>query len=161
VRVSQITITDVVIKAIEQIAKDQGLKSLKFKNRKGAIFHDADWIAGEDFDENIQQDADNNKAYDDDENKDQEEDEDINDEYDRIDKDKPNQHQDDEGQDKDKAKEEEQGSDDDGNAVICEQETDLQGSELRRSARESQPVSRLEPSMSGKLYLQNDKRTKN
>jgi hypothetical protein len=52
----------VVIKAIEKIAKDQGFKSLKFKNRKGAIFHDADWIAGVDYDENIQQDADDDKA---------------------------------------------------------------------------------------------------
>jgi hypothetical protein len=172
-RVSQIPITDVVIKAIEQIAEDQVFKSLKFKNQKGAIFHNADWIAGVDYDENIQQDADNDEAYDDDENKDQEEDEDFNDKYDRIDKDKlegliedqreqtnPSQHQDDEGQGKDKAKGEEQESDDDGNAVICEQETDLQGSELRRSARESRPVSRLEPSMSGKSYLQNDKKTK-
>jgi hypothetical protein len=35
-----------------------------------------------------------------------------------------------------------------------------QGSNLRRSARESQPVSRLEPNMSGKLYLQKDDKTK-
>jgi hypothetical protein len=34
-RVTQIPVTDVVIKAIER------------KNRKGAIFHDADWIAGD------------------------------------------------------------------------------------------------------------------
>jgi hypothetical protein len=47
-RGTQIPVTDVGIKAIEQIAKDQGFKSLKFKNRKGAIFHDADWIAGVD-----------------------------------------------------------------------------------------------------------------
>jgi hypothetical protein len=41
-RVTQIPITDVVIKAIECIAEDQGFKSLKFKNCKGAIFHNAD-----------------------------------------------------------------------------------------------------------------------
>jgi hypothetical protein len=41
-RVTQIPVTDVVIKAAERIAEDQGFKSLKFKNRKGAIFHDAD-----------------------------------------------------------------------------------------------------------------------
>jgi hypothetical protein len=41
-RVTQIPITDVVIKAIKRIAEDQGFKSLKFKNRKGAIFHDAE-----------------------------------------------------------------------------------------------------------------------
>jgi hypothetical protein len=70
-RVSQIPITYVVIKAIEKIAEDQGFKSLKFKNRKVAIFHDADWIAGVDYDENIQQDADNN------ENRDQEQDNEV------------------------------------------------------------------------------------
>jgi hypothetical protein len=37
---------------------------------------------------------------------------------------------------------------------------DSQGIELRSSARESRPVSRLEPNMSGKSYLQNDKKTK-
>jgi hypothetical protein len=51
-RVTQIPVTDVVIKAIECIAEDQGLKSRKFKNQKGAIFHNADWIAGVDYDEN-------------------------------------------------------------------------------------------------------------
>jgi hypothetical protein len=67
-RVSQIPVTDVVIKAIGKIAEDQGFKSLKFKNRKGAIFHNADWIAGVDYDETIQQDTDDDKAYEDDEN---------------------------------------------------------------------------------------------
>jgi hypothetical protein len=51
-RVTQIPITDVVIKPIQRIAEDQGFKSLKFKNQKGTIFHDADWIAGVDYDEN-------------------------------------------------------------------------------------------------------------
>jgi hypothetical protein len=83
-RVTQIPITDVVIKAIEQIAEDQGFKTLKFKNRKGTIYHDADWIAGVDYDENIQQDSQEDKAYEDDENENQAEDENINDEYDRI-----------------------------------------------------------------------------
>jgi hypothetical protein len=50
-RVAQIPITDVVFKAIECTAEDQGFKSLQFKNRKGAIFHNADWIAGVDYDE--------------------------------------------------------------------------------------------------------------
>jgi hypothetical protein len=73
-RVTQIPVKDVVIKAIERIAEDQGFKSLKFKNRKGTIFHDADWIAGVDYDENIQQEEDNNKAYDKEENEDPDED---------------------------------------------------------------------------------------
>jgi hypothetical protein len=82
-RVTQIPFTDVVIKAIEQIAEDQGFKTLKFKNRKGAIFHNTDWIAGVDYDDNIPQDAEEDKAYDDDnENKDPEDDENIDNEYD-------------------------------------------------------------------------------
>jgi hypothetical protein len=86
-RVSQIPVTDVVIKAIEKIAKDQGFKSLKFKNRKGAIFHHADWIAGVDYDENIQQDADDDKAYNDDENGDPEQHKEIDKEYNQINED--------------------------------------------------------------------------
>jgi hypothetical protein len=78
--VTKIPVTEVVIKAIEQIAKDQGFKTLKFKNRKGAIYHNADWIAGVDYDESIQQDVEDNEAYDDDENENQDEDENIDDE---------------------------------------------------------------------------------
>jgi hypothetical protein len=63
-RVTQIPVTDVVMEAIKRIAEDQGFKSLKFKNRKGPIFHDADWLAGVDYDENIQQEDDNDKDYD-------------------------------------------------------------------------------------------------
>jgi hypothetical protein len=85
-RVTQIPVTDVVIKAIEQIAEDQGFKSLKFKNRKGAIFHNADWIAGVDNDENIQQEDDYNEDYDENDNDDPDEDIDDN-QYNRIDKD--------------------------------------------------------------------------
>jgi hypothetical protein len=148
-RVSQIPVTNLVIKAIETIVEDQGFKSLKFKNRKGAIFHDADRIAGVDYDKNIQQDAGDDKAYKDNENKEQ--DEEIDEEFNRIndeeiedlieeqrEQDNSNQHHKDEEQGGNEAEEEEQ-PDDNANAVISEQETDSQGSELRRSARESQP----------------------
>jgi hypothetical protein len=133
---------------------------LKFKNQKGAIFHDADWIAGVDYDENIPQDAEDNKAYDDNENEDPVDDVNIDNKYDRIDKDEvkdliedereqtnPNQHHEDEDQGKDEAEGEEEEPEDDRTAVVSKQETELQGSELRRSARESRPVSRLEPNM--------------
>ena len=49
--VHEIPVTDVVIKAVETMAYTQGFKSLKFKNRHGVIFHDADWIAGVDYDD--------------------------------------------------------------------------------------------------------------
>ena len=44
--------TELVIKAIEQMAYNEGFKSLKIKNRRGVIFHDTDWIAGMDYDRN-------------------------------------------------------------------------------------------------------------
>jgi hypothetical protein len=136
-RVTQIPVTDEVIRATERIAKDQGFKTLKFKNRKGAIFHNADWIAGVDYDDNIPQDAEDNKAYDDNENEDPDDDENIDDEYDRIDEDEledliedkreqtnPNQHHEDEEQGADEAKGEEEEPEDNGTAVISEQETE-------------------------------------
>jgi hypothetical protein len=61
-------------KAFERIAEDQGFKSLKFKNCKGAIFHDADWIAGVDYDENIQQEDDYDEDYDENDKDDPDED---------------------------------------------------------------------------------------
>jgi mannitol-1-phosphate/altronate dehydrogenase len=56
--------------------------------------------------------------------------------------DNPNQHREDEEQGNNEAKEQQQ-PDEDVSAVISEEETDSQGSEPRRSARESRPVSRL------------------
>jgi hypothetical protein len=49
-------------------------KSLKFKNRHGVIFHDADWIAGVDYDDNDDDEEDDDEEYhhnneDDDKNK--------------------------------------------------------------------------------------------
>ena len=51
-KVTEIPVTELVIKAIEQMAYNEGFKSLKFKNRCGVIFHDTDWIAGVDYDRN-------------------------------------------------------------------------------------------------------------
>jgi hypothetical protein len=116
--------------------------------------------------------ADDDKADEDDENRDQEQDKEKDDKYDRINEEEledltkdqqeqtnSNQHHKDEGQGDHEAEEEEEQSDDDANAVILEQETNSQGSELRSSARESQPVLRLKPKMSRKLYVQNNKKT--
>ena len=52
--------------------------------------------------------------------------------------------------------------DDDEMARVSEEDTkaELQGSELRRSTRTSQPVSRLKPTMSGQSYLQNGTKKK-
>jgi hypothetical protein len=126
-----------------------------------------------DYNDNIPQDAEDDEAYDDNENKDPEDDKNIGDEYNQIDEDEledliedkreqtnPNQHLEDEEQGEDEADGEEEEPEDDGTAVISEQETESQGSKLRRSARESRPLSRLEPNMSGKSYLQKDNKTK-
>ena len=50
-KVTKIPVTDVVIKAVEAMAHNQGFKNLKFKNRHGVIFHDADWLAGVDYED--------------------------------------------------------------------------------------------------------------
>ena len=63
-RVTQIPVTDTVIRAIERIGTDEGFKTLKFKNRKGITFHDADWIAGVDYDDD-QDDQNENDQEDD------------------------------------------------------------------------------------------------
>ena len=56
-RVKELPMTDIVIRAVEQMAKKQGIKSLKFTTRDGVPFEDADWIeevdgAEDDNDEN-------------------------------------------------------------------------------------------------------------
>jgi hypothetical protein len=155
----------VVIKAIERNAEDQGFKSLKFKNQKGAIFHDADWIAGVDYDEKTQQEDDYGKDSDKENNEDPNEDIED-DQYNHIDKDEleedareednPNQHQEQDEIEHDNQDEEE--SKDEGTAVISQLESDSQASEVRRSTKTGRPVEQLEPNMSVKLYMQNNKK---
>jgi hypothetical protein len=146
---------------------------LKFKNCKGTIYHDADWIAGMDYDENIKQDKvdnEDNKAYKDDNNEypkdkqniDEDKDDQIDDDEledlneDARQDDNPNQQlEQDEVVYNNQAKDD---NEDKGTAVISEQESDSRGSKLRSSTRTSRPVSRLEPNMSGKLYMQDDKK---
>ena len=53
-----IPVTDNVIKAVKAIAYKKGFKILKFKNQHKDIFHDVDWIAGVDYDNNELQEDD-------------------------------------------------------------------------------------------------------
>ena len=62
-KVTEIPITDVVIKAIDAMAHKQGFKNLKFKNRHGVIFHDADWLAGVDYEDEHEENADKDEEY--------------------------------------------------------------------------------------------------
>ena len=68
-KVTEIPVTDVVIKAVEAMAHNQGFKNLKFKNRHGVIFHDADWLAGVDYEDEDEdeheENADKDEEYED------------------------------------------------------------------------------------------------
>ena len=52
-KVTKLPVSDVVIKRVEELAKNQGFKVLKFANRLGKPIFDASLIAGKDFDENL------------------------------------------------------------------------------------------------------------
>jgi hypothetical protein len=74
--VHEIPATNRVIKAVENMARQQGFKSLKFKNRNGVIYHDADWIAGVDYDDPDDYDPDDIKNEDEEYDNEEEENED-------------------------------------------------------------------------------------
>ena len=188
------------------MAHNQGFKNLKFKNRHGVISHDADWLAGVDYeDEDADEDKRKENADEDEEYKDSE-DQDIElkeatsidpGEIDDIIEDEanPNEHQDagehqeDDG-DHQESKEnigiedlsgEEPGvpsksetyeppdppdnESDTGyvesgpSNLDAEQEEELMRSEPRRSTRQTNPVTRLEPSMMGNPTCKKSLRT--
>jgi len=62
----EIPVTDVVIKAVEQMGAEQGVKSLKLQNSQKDIFYPIDWIAGVDYDELNQNNDELNQNNDDD-----------------------------------------------------------------------------------------------
>ena len=66
--VTEIPLTDLVIKAVEKMGYDQGFPTtgMKFTNRQGQIYLDNDWIAGVDYDE--YQDEENPEDQEDEEN---------------------------------------------------------------------------------------------
>ena len=51
--ITEITITDLVIKSVEKMGYEQGfpITGLKFTNRQGQIYYDNDWITGVVYDE--------------------------------------------------------------------------------------------------------------
>jgi hypothetical protein len=49
--VTEIPVTPLVIASIESLAKKQGFKQLKMKDRSGVLLHPAGWTAGVDYDE--------------------------------------------------------------------------------------------------------------
>ena len=82
--VHEIPVTDVVIKAVENMAYQQGFKSLKFKNRNGVIYHDADCIIGVDYDDPDDYDTNDIENEDQDYNNVEDEDEDQLKQYEEL-----------------------------------------------------------------------------
>jgi hypothetical protein len=156
----QIPVTNIVIKAVEAMADRQGFKTLKFKNRNGIVFHDADWIAGVDYDENDDEEYNQDETYEDTE---QDEDEELEGDIDQEEieellRDKRQRANPTEHQHKEQEEDRQDELDDtEENNVVSEQDTESHASEPRRSQRESRPVERLEPKMSGQSYVQKKK----
>jgi hypothetical protein len=153
-------VTDVVTKAVENMAYQQGFKSLKFKNCNGVIYHDADWIAGVDYDdpddiENEDEEYDNEE----DESKDRlEQYEELEEQLEHIDPEEiedimrdargetnPNMHE-----QHNKANEEQ--------LEHPVEQQEVPAEPTRSSTRKPRPIERLEPKMSGKLYMQEQKK---
>jgi hypothetical protein len=82
--VHEIPVTYVVIKAVKNMAYQQGFTSLKFKNRNGVIYHDADWIEGVDYDDPHDYDPDDIKNEDEEYDKEEDEHEDQLEQYEQM-----------------------------------------------------------------------------
>ena len=91
-KVDQVPISDRVIDAVNQNGKEQNFTSLKFKDCKGNIFYDSDWIAGVDYEE-TSDDDDDAEVEPDDEPDENENDENNEDEDDSEDENEINQEQ--------------------------------------------------------------------
>ena len=178
-KVEEIPVTPTVIKAVERMAEQQGIKSLKFKNRHGVIIRDADLLAGVDYEDEDDED-DDDYVEDAEANEANEEDSDEEDNYDKITEDEisdllkdedededepdPDHHHEDENEDQDdnevEAAEEEadegsQESDDDSDGPEGEAtDSDEDKEPLRRSTRQSRPVQRLNLTTKGISHAQ-------
>ncbi|MGC9208134.1 MAG: hypothetical protein ACP5EO_13965, partial [Acidithiobacillus sp.] len=68
-RVWKIPVTPVVMRAVETMAEEQGIKSLKLQNRRKTTFYPADWIAGVDYNnKNNDHDDEDDTEYENEEN---------------------------------------------------------------------------------------------
>jgi hypothetical protein len=149
-------VTDVVIKAVKNMAYQQGFKSLKVIN------HSADWIAGVDHNdpddiENENEDEEYDKKED--ENEDQlEQYKELEEQLEHIDPEEiedimrdargetnPNMHE-----------QHDNGNEEQLEHPVEQQETPVE--KIGRSTRETRPIERLEPKMSGKSYMQEQKK---
>jgi hypothetical protein len=163
--VHEIPVTDVVIKAVENMAYQQGFKSLKFKNRNGVIYHDADWIVGVGYDDPDDYDIDDIENGDEDYNNEEDEDEDQLEQYEELEE--RLEHIDPEeieeiirdarGETNPNVYEPNDNANKEQPEHSVEQQ-EAPAESTRRSARETKPIERLEPKMSGKAYMQEQKK---
>ena len=88
-KVWELPVTDMVIKAVETMAEEQGIKSLKLCGRNKIPLHPADWIAGVDYEDPNQNEIEDDEEYNDVLEDNYEYDEELDDDeaYDRIDQD--------------------------------------------------------------------------
>ena len=170
-KVTEIPMTDLVIKAVEALAYKQGFTELKFRNRHGIIFHDADWTEGVDY--AVENDA--NEDSDEDES-DNDDDDDANDNDDAVpdlmqrtrdsDSDSEDDDDDDNYVDPDAMEqalsEATEVSDPIEHPVTVEDVVDDDESEdedvtePRQSTRARVPIERLSPTMRGQSYFQEE-----
>ena len=83
-KITEIPITKVVIKAVEDMAEREGFKSYKFKNRHGVVFFDSDWIAGVDYEVGENENAEYIEEVEDDDYEPDQEDEDNEDYFEEV-----------------------------------------------------------------------------
>ena len=171
-RATEIPVTNIVIDAVNAMGTKQGFKSLKFRNRHGIIFYDTDWIAGVDYEENQndddtedEEDEDYTHIEHEDDNEDKDDDLDENENIDQSEIDdilhdakyetNPTMHH---LEANEEQPEEEEPEDEDENDNP--QERVPETVTTRRSTRETTPVDRLQPKMSGQSYYQEEEKIK-
>jgi hypothetical protein len=65
-KVVELPMTEHIIRAVEKMAEEQGVKSLKIKGRNKQLLHPAHWVAGVDYDNNNENEGKNEGENDED-----------------------------------------------------------------------------------------------
>ena len=156
-RATEIPVTPVVIKAVEDMAYRQGFKSLKFKNRNKVVFFDTDWIAGVDYNQNNEDEYneyDNEEEDDNDYEYEHQHDEELDEDFEDIDPEELAEtlaeRNDEEEVNPINVRDEENNEENNNDNVVSEDEdirenddeTSTESVPTRRSAREVKPVER-------------------
>ena len=156
-----------LIRTVERMADEQGMKELKFKNRFGDIYQDVDLIAGVNEEEEDEEDDDDYIAGNGNEDEDEIYDEEIDpEELAELLEDENGVQgvqaqvedaNEDDGPDEGEGVQQEEADDVQPEPeVVTDQDGSSEGSELRRSTRQRTEVERLVPSMRGQSYLEKE-----